>query len=662
MAKKFNIILDRETYKLQLAANELTRFLGMTENKNEKSDSVTIQIGTEDLQKKPGSFSIESNKSLIKIAAQDEDGALYAAYDLLERLGYGFYPDRDTVPETIDWNVINGLNLLSEPTLNKRGMFVIPWFDDLSMYGIYWDYDKWEQLIDWMVKQKMNLLRLHIFASMGFFPLKKYANTRPFGRESEKKVAMLQRVIQRAQERGIEVSISFYPNSVTREFSENYPNTSYNAWYSYFACLDTEVGWDYSLTTVKEMIEVYKPDYIELVTTEVHCPYCGWDKFSQDQIQLFKELVQYIVAHDTKVALFPFVFPVGYKKLVELLEAPTDTILYTETSEVENTESYLAGGHYIACFEENSTPFMRFKIEEVGSYAKRYAEKGEALTYYLTGFTTKNFEITATAAGKQFWNPYDFDKETYLRTAVHQRLASIETREGKLIAKSLSKFESAWQALESITLSNGERVFGLMPSVANSNYSMFLSTYAPLILEQTEGIQVAADLALEAIQLLQSAKSMMAYSPEIEQLELNQNLFYYNYLALLQISKAFVSHRTVQEYYRTDLWGKHKAAEVLSEEAYEWMTRSVKSLAELIHWVEKDTDYQDMETYYHPYQEPGASIYHTHSGFTLNVMKHRLVSANALLDEIRATRDKLILERTFQGPHRPFVIPNIFKK
>ncbi len=673
-----SIIFDPSSDGLRLAAGELKRLLELSDIAevallrgegdpldHDDGRAVAVEISTEGATPERGAFSIrvqQNGQGLdIRLVGSDEVGALYAVYELLERLGYGFYPDRDVIPRSISWHQVENLNVQSKPSINLRGLFVIPAWDDLPMYAIYWKYDRWEQLVDWMAKQKMNLLRLHLFPSMGFFPLRKYRGTRPAQRNSDEKISIMKRVIRRAQERGIRVSLSLYPNGVTREFAQTYPGTSYNAWYTYFVRLDTEVGWDYSLTSVREMIEEYQPDYVELVTTEVHDPYREWDEFSQDQIRLFRESIQYIVSTGTSVAVLPFIFPVGYRKLMELIDAPSDTLLFTETPEVENTDHYRAGGHYIACFEENSIPFMRFKIDEVGTYARRFAEKGYALTYYLTGFSTKNFEITATAAAKQFWSPYDFDREAFLQQAVSHRIAPVQSDHGRRLAESLSRFERAWHKIESITLANGERIFGLMPSLANSNYSVFLETYAPLLLEHEDEIQASLTHALEAIHLLQSAKRGFAYPLEVEQLELHQHLFYLNYLSLLQASKAFVNHRQVQMNYKENLWGLHRESELLSEEAYEWMRKAVAGLEELVRWVEKDPDYHDVEPHYLPYQDPGASIYHRHAGFTLNVMRHRLQSTLALLDEIRALKDKLVLERTFQGPHRPFVIPHIFE-
>jgi len=672
------LIFDPALDGLRFAANELKRFLKLANfidigflpneekvHNHRERGNIFIEMSRDNALAEAGSFSIgtecNGQRLDIHLTGADDIGVLYAVYELLEHLGYGYYPDRDVIPATIDWGLLENLAMYSQPAIKQRGMFVIPWFDELPLYGIYWTYSQWEQLIDWMAKRKMNFLRLHIFPTMGFFPLRTYHGTRPAHRESDEKVAMMKRVIQRAQQRGIQVSLSFYPNAVTREFAEAYPGTSYNAWYTYFACLDSEVGRHYAVTTVSEMIEEYHPDYIELVTTEVHCPYCGWDKFSQDQIRLFRELIPLIVSSGTRVAIFPFVFPVGYHRLMELLDAPPDTLVFTESADIATTDRYQAGTHYIACFEENSTPFMRFKIEEVGRYARRLAAHGQALTYYLTGFSTKNFEITATAAATQFWNPYDFDTHVFLARAVDDRIAPVESREGQLLVQSLVKFEQAWQAIESITLSNGERVFGLMPSLGNSNYNMFLDTYASLLLEHESHFHEGLVLVLEAVHLLQSAKLTLPYSQDIEQLELNQNLLYLNYLGLLQAARAFVAYRQAQRNYKDDLWGKHKESEALAEDAHHWITKAVGSLRELVTWVEKDPDYHDVEPHYHPYQDRGASIYHTHSAFTLNVMKHRLTSLLALDDEILALRDKLIVERTFQGPHRPFVIPHIFE-
>jgi hypothetical protein len=663
-------VFSNDTLDNKLAERELQRYLNMlsTNGESDKEETLNIHLSIDGFLEKAGAFILRTEKTeeceiSISITGHDDNGLLYAVYELLERLGFGFYPDRDVIPKEVCLQSLNGLNFKSEPAIPLRGMFVIPWFDDLPCYAIYWNYNRWELFVDWMAKQKMNFLRLHIFPSMGFYPMEKYAHTRPKESDSTQKRIIMQKIIARAHERGISVALSFYPNAVTKEFFESYPGTSYNAWYTYFVCLDSDLGWDYSHTTVRELIEAYHPDYIELVTTEVHCPSCGWDKFSRDQLRLFKELIVFISSTKTKISIFPFVFPLGYGKMIEEIGAPKDTLVFTEAASLSNTDRYLAGGHYIACFEENSAPFMRFKLHEPNEYAHNYSKHGTALTYYLTGFTTKNFEISATAAAKQFWNPSSFQIESFLKLVVRDRFLECDTDVQKHLVNSLKYFENAWHLLECIILRNGERMFGLMPSVANSNYSMFFETYADFLIDKKGDIEEVLSVASRALNFLQDARTLAGFTvlAELDQLELNQKLFFYNYQFLIKAAQAFIWHRKAQNYYKTDLWGKHDQAEHLAENAHALMDNAVKILRELLHVVRKDPDYHDVKTHVHPYQDKNASIYHNHSGFTMEVLQHRLYSANALLDEICALKDKLILERTFQGPHRPFVIPNQFQ-
>lgn len=651
-----------------LAEQELRRYLALLPGPGGKTTQMSVSLSLLPAEEMQGAFTlaadIDQDCLRVSLTAGEETGLLYAVYELLERLGFGFYPDRDTIPTDLSLDGLNGLRLDEQPAIPLRGMFVIPWFDDLPCYANYWKYDRWQQLVDWMAKQKMNFLRLHIFPTMGFYPLERFAHTRPGENDSDQKRLIMEKVIQRAHQRGIKVSLSFYPNAVTREFSQFYPGTSYNGWYTYYVCLDTDLGQEYSRATVKEMIEAYHPDFIELVTTEVHCPLCGWEKFSKDQVSLFRELLAYVADTGTGTAVFPFVFPLGYAKMMEEMQAPPDTLLFTETSGLSNTEHYRAGGHFIACFEENSTPFMRFKLQEPNEYARQYAQNGTALTYYLTGFTTKNYEICASGAGKQFYDPFHFDKDAYIFRAVRDRFAVMDAEAQNLLTQSLILFEEAWDGLESINLSNGERMFGLMPSVANSNSSMFLETYAPLLLEQKQAIRRVLHTAAEALSLLQRAKvgAPAELASELFQLTLNQTVFYCNYAFLLPAAEAFVLHRKAQKLYKEDLWGHHQESEMLSDQAHGLLEAALPNLQELVHNVRLDPDYHDVPTHVHPYQDKDASVYHNHSGFTLEVMEHRLRSAEALLDEMRALKDKLILERTFQGPHRPFVIPNQHRK
>ncbi|MDR1558405.1 MAG: hypothetical protein LBS84_01675 [Clostridiales bacterium] len=658
----FSVLCDSDT--LSKAVSELSGFLsvcGLDKTDSKTEEGIVFKLSVNILGRAAGSYSIQNMTECILLEGEDAPGVLYAVYEMLEMLGFGFYPDKISQPRVPRWDALKTLPLKRSPNIPLRGMFVIPWFDDLSMLGIYWGYREWDRLIDWMAQQRMNLLRLHLFPSMGFFPLERYPDCRPANQRTKGRVRMMRRVTERAKERGIKISLSFYPNAVTQEFADIYPDISYNARYTYFTCLDSETGWDYAMYNVREMIDAYHPDFIELVTTEVHCPICGKEKFSSSQIKLFRELISYIKSTDSIVAIFPFVFPLGYTKLAELLNLPSDTIIYTEDPNLRNTARYKAGGHYIACFEQNSAPLIRFKISEVGLYAKKFAEHGTALTYYLTGFTTKGFEITMNAAAKQFWDPYMFDKRKFfLRTASDRFSDSAEIN--TLIAEALTKFDDAWERIESITLGNNERINGFMPSVVKSNYQTFLSTYADLILAKKEYIMDGLRLAQQSISLLQRAKLLLRKPADlIQKLELGQYLLYLHYFALLQSSEGYVLHRKALLNDKGDMWAKHSESLALSNEALTWIEGAVLSLKELVWRFSQDEDYADIEPHMHPYQPKGLSPFIYHSGFTQNVMKMRLTSMEALLDEVKAMRDKQALEGIFQGEHRPFVIPNLFQ-
>lgn len=93
---------------------------------------------------KPDGFILKSlrleNKSVLIVAGADEAGTMYAAYDLIERLGVAFQFTGDIIPQLKSDLALPMLDVRQEPVLRHRGhhirQFVMPWMgvDYLSRY------------------------------------------------------------------------------------------------------------------------------------------------------------------------------------------------------------------------------------------------------------------------------------------------------------------------------------------------------------------------------------------------------------------------------------------------------------------------------------------------------------------------------------------------
>ena len=93
------------------------------------------------------------------VAGADDAGTMYAAYELLERLGVVFQLTGDIIPERKPDLVLPELDVVEEPARKFRGVHV--W----HAYSWYMGLADYRRLIDQLAKMKMNVLQF--FWGMG---------------------------------------------------------------------------------------------------------------------------------------------------------------------------------------------------------------------------------------------------------------------------------------------------------------------------------------------------------------------------------------------------------------------------------------------------------------------------------------------------------------
>jgi len=93
--------------------------------------------------------------SLLVVAGHDERGVMYAAYELLERLGIVFLISGDILPEPREVLEVPPMSVRKEPAIRHRGFhmrhFVMPWMG----------YEDFCRMVDQMAKMKCNYLEFY---------------------------------------------------------------------------------------------------------------------------------------------------------------------------------------------------------------------------------------------------------------------------------------------------------------------------------------------------------------------------------------------------------------------------------------------------------------------------------------------------------------------
>ncbi len=95
----------------------------------------------------------------LVVSGNDEAGTMYAAYDLLERLGFVFLLTKDIVPKKQSDVRMPALDERIEPSYRRRGVHVDFCYPNQTI----WSLDYWKKFIDRMVRMRMNYLQVFWF-------------------------------------------------------------------------------------------------------------------------------------------------------------------------------------------------------------------------------------------------------------------------------------------------------------------------------------------------------------------------------------------------------------------------------------------------------------------------------------------------------------------
>jgi hypothetical protein len=109
-------------------------------------------------QAKGKSLLLVGSPSLV-VGGNDEAGTMYAAYDLLERLGFVFLLSKDILPQKRVEVALPSLDERVEPAFRRRGVHVDNCYPNQTM----WSLDDWRKIIDQMAKMRMNYLQVFWF-------------------------------------------------------------------------------------------------------------------------------------------------------------------------------------------------------------------------------------------------------------------------------------------------------------------------------------------------------------------------------------------------------------------------------------------------------------------------------------------------------------------
>ncbi|MCX6620356.1 MAG: alpha-glucuronidase family glycosyl hydrolase, partial [Acidobacteria bacterium] len=98
-------------------------------------------------------------KPALLVAGTSEAATLYAAYDLLERMGCVFLLTKDIVPPRRQTLALPDVNERVSPTYRRRGVHV----DFCYPNQTTWSLEYWKQFLDRMARMRMNYLQVFWF-------------------------------------------------------------------------------------------------------------------------------------------------------------------------------------------------------------------------------------------------------------------------------------------------------------------------------------------------------------------------------------------------------------------------------------------------------------------------------------------------------------------
>ncbi len=126
-------------------------------------------------------ISFEGRPALV-VGGNDEAGTMYAAYDLLERLGFVFLLTEDILPAKQDEIALPSIDERVEPAFSRRGIHV----DNCYPNQTLWSLDDWKKTIDQMAKMRMNYLQVFWFPNTPWLTYE-YRGERNFLGDASKK-------------------------------------------------------------------------------------------------------------------------------------------------------------------------------------------------------------------------------------------------------------------------------------------------------------------------------------------------------------------------------------------------------------------------------------------------------------------------------------------
>jgi len=127
----------------------------------------------------------QDGRTMTLAAGATPIGTLYAAYDLLERYGFGFYLGGDAVPERQDLRFLP-LDEARRPVFRIRGS--LPWYNFLNS-PTTWNLADYKRFFDQMAKMRMNFVGFHAYDYEPFTAVKMdgtYRFGRPLQNTSER--------------------------------------------------------------------------------------------------------------------------------------------------------------------------------------------------------------------------------------------------------------------------------------------------------------------------------------------------------------------------------------------------------------------------------------------------------------------------------------------
>jgi hypothetical protein len=187
-----NIIIGSEAGKKeQLAASEIRKYIylrtgelpvitkwdgkpGFPGNSilvGSKSSAIIKASGTEVPDLEEDAFLLKTTNlkgsKLLIVCGGSETGTLYAAYQLAEELGIGFYLDGDIIPDKKVKFSFPDLDIKKSPLFSRRG---IQPFHDFPEGPDWWNREDYRAVLAQLPKLKMNFFGMHTYPEGGVGP------------------------------------------------------------------------------------------------------------------------------------------------------------------------------------------------------------------------------------------------------------------------------------------------------------------------------------------------------------------------------------------------------------------------------------------------------------------------------------------------------------